>query len=265
MAGLQACCPGGHVLTLELADFAVRVVVLAGSRRVLVFDTGTRPQDLAPLQPLLAGREVLVVYSHGDWDHVQGTAALARVQARAEIRAEIQAVIAHDACVPRFLDDAPRRLDQLRRESPGLYDDVILIPPDLTFSHAMTLDLGGLTVTLHHLPGHTADSLVAFVPEHGLLLAGDTAEIPLPCVDWEDASLEHWIAGLQRWRDDARVVRVLPSHGPAGGRESLDHTIRYLQALREGRPPLLPEAMPTFYQETHQANLERAARMRSRA
>lgn len=261
MPGLQACCPGVHVLTLELPDFAVRVAVVAGTRRAVVFDTGCRPADMHALQPLLAGlhgleaRDVLAVYSHGDWDHVQGTAALA----------DLRAVIAHEACCARFQDDVPRRLARLRDESPGLYDDVVLIPPDLTFSQSLTLDLGGLTLQLHHLPGHTADSLVAFVPERGLLLAGDTAEAPLPCVDWEDASLDRWIAGLQRWRDDARVTMVLPSHGPAGGRESLDVTLWYLAALREGREPAVPAQMASFYRETHQANLERAARMRSRA
>lgn len=261
MAILEQYFPGVQVLTLDAPDFLVRAAVLVGSRRAVVFDTGCAPADMAHLLPLLREREPWVVYSHGDWDHVQGTAGLAE-------GAGVAAVVAHEACAGRFQDDVPARLAALRAEAPGVYDDVVLVPPDLTFSQSLFLDLGGLTLQLHHLPGHTADSLVGFVPEHGLLLAGDTAEIPWPCVDWDGVSFDHWIAGLTRWRQDPRVRLVVPAHGLVGGPETLDATIDYLTALRDGRDPVsvaTSAAADPFYRETHQANLVRAARVRSRS
>ena len=48
-------------------------------------------------------------------------------------------------------------------------------PPTLTFSDRMTLDLGDTTFDLSYIGGmHTASDTAVFVPEHGLLLTGDT-------------------------------------------------------------------------------------------
>ncbi len=76
-----------------------------------------------------------------------------------------------------------------------------------------TVELGSLTLELHHLPGHTPDTIVGFVPERGLLLMGDTAETPLPVVP-PDSPLAAWIGGLERWEHDPRVRIVVPAHGP---------------------------------------------------
>jgi glyoxylase-like metal-dependent hydrolase (beta-lactamase superfamily II) len=47
--------------------------------------------------------------------------------------------------------------------------------PKLTFSDRMTLDLGDTTFDLSYIGGmHTASDTAIFVPEHGLLLTGDT-------------------------------------------------------------------------------------------
>ena len=81
-------------------------------------------------------------------------------------------------------------------------------------------NLGSMSLTIHHLPGHTPDCCVAFVPERGLLLVGDTAETPFPVVP-EGCPLAGWIAGLERWAADERVQTVVPAHGAVGGREIL--------------------------------------------
>jgi glyoxylase-like metal-dependent hydrolase (beta-lactamase superfamily II) len=48
-------------------------------------------------------------------------------------------------------------------------------PPTLTFSDRMTLDLGDTTFELSYIGGmHTASDTAILVPEHGLLLTGDT-------------------------------------------------------------------------------------------
>ena len=61
----------------------------------------------------------------------------------------------------------------------------VLTPPTVTFTDAMTLDLGDVTVHLRSLPaGHTAGDIVVHVPEEGLLCVGDMiAEGWLPVLD----------------------------------------------------------------------------------
>ncbi|WP_028577161.1 MBL fold metallo-hydrolase [Desulfomicrobium escambiense] len=228
---------------VDAGDFRVRGVLLQGSRRSLVWDALTHPDDMAPFARACADAPPIVVYSHADWDHIQGTSAFAS-----------PLIIAQRAAVKRFQTEAPAALSELRGADPGKWDAVRLLPPDITFERSLDLDLGGVTVSLRALPGHTPDAIVALVPELDLLLAGDTVELPCPCVP-RGCDLDGWIDELERWRADTRVRTVIPSHGPCGGTEVIKRTLAYLDGLRRSRPlPLSPDAAP-FYVSTHRDNL----------
>jgi glyoxylase-like metal-dependent hydrolase (beta-lactamase superfamily II) len=62
-----------------------------------------------------------------------------------------------------------------RMEFEALKDGVELVPPTLTFSDRMVLDMGDTTFELYYIGGmHTASDAAILVPEHNLLLTGDT-------------------------------------------------------------------------------------------
>lgn len=231
-----------HLHEITLDEFSVRAALIRGTRSCLIWDTLTHPRDMAGLREIQAECPTFIAYSHADWDHIWGTAAF---------DAAIP-VIAHRHCRLRFETDVPRTLAEFQRDQPGKWDEVRLVPPVLTFENELDVDLGGLTVQLHYLPGHTKDSLVAFLPEANLLLAGDTVEWPCPCVP-ATCDLDRWIDGLNSWRDQPEL-RVIPSHGPVGGVELLDRTVAYLDGLRLGHPMAMP-AVTAFYARAHQENL----------
>ncbi|MDZ7359794.1 MAG: MBL fold metallo-hydrolase [candidate division KSB1 bacterium] len=249
MTRCQEFLPGLLLTEVTLDDFSVRGAVIIGSQRLVVWDSLSHPRDMQPLQALLAGKNWMLVYSHADWDHVWGTAGLPYHN---------QTIIAHRNCRARFSEDLPLELEDKRRSQPKLWNEVILIPPTVTFEHQLWLDLGSVTLHLCHLPGHTLDCIVGFVPEWGVLLAGDAVETPLPVIN-ADSPIVEWIAGLQRWEQDGRLQHVIPSHGIIGGRELLWQNIDYLQNLRNGIPPQLPEKLDKFYRETHQKNWQHNA------
>ncbi len=126
--------------------------------------------------------------------------------------------------------------------------------PNITFTSSLSLDLGGLTLELHHTPGHTADSIVAWIPERGVLLGGDAIETPLPVVNHAPLLLG-WLDALAVWQANDSLKYAIPSHGNASGRESLDQTVAYLRALAGDRQFTLPGKLEDFYRETHQKNL----------
>ena len=221
---------------LALEDFAVRGALIIGEEVAVVWDTLSQPRDMQPLRAKLANRTLRIVYSHADWDHVWGTAGLAEPGA---------AIISHTACLDRFSADVPDTLAEKQAAEPGVWDDVLLMSPTQTFERELTLDLGGITLELHHLPGHTEDCIVGFIPEWGILLAGDTVESPLPVVPI-DSPLDSWIAELQRWAADPRVQTVIPAHGAIGGRELITRNIAYLDALRTGSPTDVPDNLDNF-------------------
>jgi glyoxylase-like metal-dependent hydrolase (beta-lactamase superfamily II) len=237
---------GIFIVEVALGDYDVRGVLLVGDTRAVVWDTLSHPRDMARWRPLIGGRDLVVVYSHADWDHIWGTAGLPL--GRAAI------VMGHRACQARFTADVPRTLRERQQAESGAWDEVVLIAPDTVFDLDTTVDLGSTTLELHHLPGHTPDTIVGFVPEQGLLLMGDTAETPFPVVP-ADSPLGAWVESLERWERDPRVRTVVPAHGPIGGIDILQKNIRYLQGLLDGRPLIVTESLTDFYRKTHQANM----------
>jgi len=209
-----------------------------------VFDTLAHPAQTVGVAALVGDRPVTVVYSHADWDHAWGTGGLERVDQ----------VVAHETAAHRFRTDVPDELARRRAAAPAVWDEVTLVPPDHTFATALTLDLGGVALELHALPGHTVDCLVGYVPAWGVLLAGDTVETPLPVVN-DGAAVEGWVARLRRWAGVTGVTTVVPSHGRFGGRELLEETAAYLEGLATGAAPREP-ALTSFYETTHRRNEE---------
>ncbi|MEZ4668541.1 MAG: MBL fold metallo-hydrolase [Anaerolineae bacterium] len=230
---------------LVLAEFDVRGAVIVGEQRALVWDTLSHPRDMEAVRGLVDEKPVDVVYSHADWDHCWGTAGL-----------NAEMIIAHDSCGQRFRSgEVAEALAKKQEREPGEWDAVQIIPPTLTFTGFLSVDLGGVTVELHYLPGHTEDCLVAWIPKWGVLLAGDTVETPLPYLN--DNSVEllpEWISGLEKWAADERVQTVVPAHGEVGDRSVIMRTLEYLKALQMGSPILLPDDLPPFYSESHARN-----------
>ena len=273
MPSLVPLRPGLWLVETSLEDFDVRGVVVKGWKRAIIWDTLARPDDMEGVAELAGDLPLTVVYSHGDWDHVWGTGGLTRPW---------EEVLAHEACAARFREEIPGTLTEKRASVPGTYDNVALVPPNRTFRTLLTLDLGGIILELHALPGHTPDTIVGYIPEWGVLLGGDAVESPLPFLN-PGGPIEAWARGLEGWvrrleggaktreevgstglgprcaPDDAaggaltRPV-VIPSHGPVGGTGLLRANAQYLRALATGKEPDLPGKMTAFYRETHAAN-----------
>ena len=237
--------PGLWLTELILDDFDVRGAVIVGDKRVMVWDTLSHPRDMRPVMALAADKPIDVVYSHADWDHCWGTAGL-----------QTDIIIGHERCAERFRNgDVARRLNEKKAEQPAQWDAVKLIQPTLSFTQALTVDLGGVLVELHHLAGHTEDCLVAWIPQWGVLLAGDTIETPLPYFNTESAALlPIWISGLEGWGSTPRMNVVVPAHGEVGDRSLIDHNLSYLRDLQAGKVPTVPAGMTAFYSETHAKN-----------
>ncbi len=235
------------ITDVVLDEYSVRGVLVVDEERALVWDTLSHPRDMTGHRDLSAGRELTIVYSHADWDHIWGTAGLPYASST---------VVGHRLCHARFDADVPVTLREKQLAEPGAWDAVSLVPPTTMFDAEMVVALGEVTIHLQHLPGHTPDSIVGFVPARGLLLMGDAAETPFPVLP-ADCPIDRWIAGLERWAHDSRVRMVVPAHGAIGGPEILLRNIDYLSRLRDGRAIEIAEPLTTFYQQTHETNLRR--------
>lgn len=232
---------------IKLDNYAVRGALIKAKGKVVVWDTLSHPRDMADFFPLLTDREIIVIYSHADYDHIWGTAGLPIGPWQ---------VIGHSSSLQRFNSDVRVTLAKRLASEGGQWQDVRLVPPNQTFDSSLILDLGDTVMELHSLPGHTDDSIVAFFPREGLLLAGDAVETPLPEVSNPD-NVVSWIEYLRSWRNNSRVELVIPAHGPTGGPELLQQTIDYLDSLLVGDDLFAGVKLPDFYHHTHLNNLQR--------
>jgi glyoxylase-like metal-dependent hydrolase (beta-lactamase superfamily II) len=236
-------------VTGEYKGMEVDAYVIITERYVVVLDTMFCPADVAAMirsvASELAGRTVLCVNSHADWDHAWGNAYFT-----GEHTAPI---IAHEYCLTRL--QSQEEADGLLefQQKYALFRDVRLVPPTITFAESMVIYGGDLTIELKSAPGHHPDQIVAWIPELRLLLAFDAVEKPLPlmadqrCVPDMCTTLEQLIA--------LQPERVLCSHGKSTSPQLITANLRYVREIESRCRLLLQKHQPTDEELEHGSTL----------
>lgn len=158
--------------------------LVAGAKGTLVIDGGNSPSHAHVLLDQLAAARLAppryLVITHWHWDHWFGAAAFdlpafAHAQTRrllVEQAAWDWSDAALDERVAQGTEIAFCR-DMLKAELPDR-SDLVLRPPDIAFTGALDIDLGGVTCRLIHVGGdHAADSTIVFVPEERAVFLSD--------------------------------------------------------------------------------------------
>jgi glyoxylase-like metal-dependent hydrolase (beta-lactamase superfamily II) len=200
-----------HVQRLDLGTIRVwlgdsisstAIVALATEKGIVVVDTFGIPEIDTQLRAVIA-RELgrndfrVLINTHEHGDHTGGNSVYAdcAIVGHERIAAGLAEMAGNRE---RMLELAPRWLGELETElakaEPGspqaarLQEDVTLrrlefekakaklppVPPTVTFSDRMALDMGDATFELSWIGGmHSASDTAVFVPERGLLLTGD--------------------------------------------------------------------------------------------
>lgn len=215
--------PQVFTFTRGYEKFPMTAALILGRDLSVVFDTLLGPADMEPVLEIIRkqapAKPVVVINSHYHWDHVWGNSAFPG-----------SAIVAHRRCLDRLLADGELTLREYQEKDPK-FQAVRLLFPNLTFDESLTLHAGDLTVELMWTPGHTEDSVVAHVPELGLLLAGDMAEYPTPFL-YVPGGTGQYIKQLERLASlDLR--RVILSHGPVTGPELLTANANYFRRILE--------------------------------
>lgn len=202
------------------------LLVLPGE--ALVVDTLCSPKDMDEFAALIGSRPTTVVYTHADWDHCLGTGGL-----------KPERVIAHELTAQRLTEEGQSTLDDLTLKNPELVSGASVVLPDTTFRDTFTIPLSGcldgepgkdgsLTAELIHMPGHTGDSCVCWIPKLGVLIAGDAVEDPFPSVTLA-TNTGLWADKLEEL--GKTVSLVIPGHGNVSGPQLIAENVRYLRGL----------------------------------
>jgi glyoxylase-like metal-dependent hydrolase (beta-lactamase superfamily II) len=211
---------GDRVFVHRYAFYDQNIGVVLGRSAALLIDTrssyGQAREIVADLRSLTSDPVTVVVDTHGHFDHAFGNAIFRPAT-----------IWGQEGCVAFMRRTGEARKATIAAETPelaGELDEVVIDPPDQTFTTEATVEVGGREVALRYLGrGHTDHDIVITVPGTDVVFGGDLLEngaVPFygdayP-IDWATTA-----AGLARLVAPERGV-VVPGHGDHAGRAFAD-------------------------------------------
>lgn len=250
-------------LSLGIASYAV-----FNGTQALVYDTHVSVPHAQAIRAELTRRgitAITVVLSHWHLDHVAGTEAFADCT-----------VIANRRTFEHLRRRQPA-IEQGRHHGPPAINPLVL--PDSLFEGRRSLGIGTLEVELIEANIHSDDATVVWMPERGILLAGDTMEDTVTYVV-EPQNFDTHLKKLDRLYA-LNPSFILPNHGDpdmiaAGGYDKglIKAQQQYIRMLKRCRtePDLRSQPLAELiagplsrgwvnlfepYENIHRQNLER--------
>jgi glyoxylase-like metal-dependent hydrolase (beta-lactamase superfamily II) len=231
-----------HVMPDQRVEFVPNAGIVVGDRSVLVIDTAMGPRNgeriLAEARRLGGERKLLLTTTHFHPEHAFGSQSFSDA-----------VYVCNAAQAEEMAAKGPEYIEMFSGFGPGLAEllaDVELVTPDVTYDgERAQLDLGGVVVQLINIgQAHTRGDQVVFLPDSGVLFAGDLVEDRfLPIFPDEDADGRLWLAALDRL--DALAPRiVVGGHGEVGDAGLIAAERDYLIAVRDRVAALHGEGVP---------------------
>ena len=186
--------------------------LIEGNDSAVLFDTGNGIGDIFAVVERLTGKPVSVINSHSHYDHIGGNH---QFDAILSVSTEFSLAKAKGATSDGHrMEVSPAALcralpDGVDPETHGTRPYRITA----TISDGETIDLGGRTLEVLHVPGHTDDSVALIDRANGLLWSGDSfyaGPIWLFAPETDLAAYRASVAKLAALAPELRTV--LPAH-----------------------------------------------------
>lgn len=129
-----------------------------------------------------------------------------------------------------FLNDLMASFRKLDKKISKLYENLRIMPPQITFSEKITLDMGNKTLELTHVGGHAPGSILVYVREDKVLFGGDSIFNDL-LPNMAQANTARWLQVIKMIQD-MDVATIIPGHGHPCGKEPLRKLAQYIEEMR---------------------------------
>ena len=233
----------GYFISEKIMEGLTRIVcpgnvyafLIEGKDSAVLIDTGFGVGSLKQFIDSLTSLPYEVILTHGHLDHAGGAA-------------EFEKVYLNDADL-----EVARTHTTLEKRSPGFCseeggfrpEDMIPMKPleeYLPLVRGQSFDLGGRTVTMYALPGHTPGSMCVLIEELRVMILGDACNslgyMFLP----ESLDVETYAKAMREFAGSRDLFdTVLYSHPHNfGGKEIIDETIRLCDEILSGKRTGVP-------------------------
>ena len=188
--------------------------VIIGDRGVFVVDSCYLPsaarEDIAQIKQWTSKPVLWLLNTHWHNDHVEGNGAYREAFPQINIVAHYQTARQIAGYIPNYPsrfpaiqaryqkmidtgkdldgnDIPPTQITDIKNAMAGKatvlkeFQANIIVPPNITFNHEMTVDLGNREVQIKHLGrGNTAGDAIVYLPKEKIIVAGDLLDSPVP-------------------------------------------------------------------------------------
>lgn len=226
----------GEITLFQSELYETNSLVVESAGHVLVVDPCWLPSEVEDIRQyvsgILGGRQLLLLFTHSDFDHIIGYGAFPEAE-----------VIASKAFADKALEEREAILEDIRAFDDSYY---LKRPYEITYpdvDHIMELDgqtmvFGELRLTGYAAPGHTNDGLFTVVDSPRLFIAGDyLSDVEFPYMYDSSAAYEATLGKVERIIVQHPAPLLVPGHGEAA--ESLPEIERrrgagldYIRSLR---------------------------------
>lgn len=208
----------------------VTSAIVPYGEKLYLFDPGFFPHELEAIRKqvdqIRGDRELVLVLTHGDWDHIAGCSQFHEA-----------AVVAHQEIVTE--GRLEKQLAKLKQFDERYYVERSSAPSVPRIDHAIHAETERWGVIFIPVPGHTADQLATIFPEKKLMVAGDMlSNLEFPFVGADSAAYLTSLDRIEQLVRSGTVEQLVPGHGsPALASDEIVFRIerdrRYLLEARE--------------------------------
>ncbi|PIE13351.1 MAG: MBL fold metallo-hydrolase [Rhodobacterales bacterium] len=144
-------------------------------------------------------------------------------------------ILAHEDAIADFKEKSDQILQNMQRYNRDRAEGTRIVTPSRSFSDKEVITLGGVTIEVLHLgPAHDPGDTQVWIPQWGMMIAGDIAfhERMLPI--FEGICTRCWIETFEEGLMPLNPTYVIPGHGhPTNLAQVTRYTRDYLADLRE--------------------------------
>ena len=200
-----------------------------------LFDLAMTREMLDGLAPVTAAHPIrTLVNTHANGDHWFGNELVTDAEIIAS-QATAQEMATNGPDLIRGMLDQPGALGRFANHifEPFDFTDITPTVATRTFDSELTLDVGGVMARVLMLgPAHTQGDSVVFVPDEGVLYAGDLLFIGGTPITWA-GPVSNWITACDRMLALEPEI-VVPGHGPVVAAHDINRVRDYLVWVQAG-------------------------------